>query len=38
MLKARALKLGIPSLFEGLLVIILKRRIKYIFDIIKAFY
>ena len=38
MLRARALKLGIPSLFEGLLVTILGRRIEYISDVIEALY
>jgi hypothetical protein len=38
MLRARALKQGIPSLFEGLLVMILERRIEYISDVIEALY
>ena len=38
MLRAKALKRGIPLLFEGLLVMILEKRIKYIFNVIKALY
>jgi hypothetical protein len=38
MLKAKALKLSIPLLFKDLLIMILKKRIEYIFNIIKALY